>query len=86
MNSVEMNACNVCHDAVATSPGRIAKGFVVGLMLNSETAVDDLNMNCSSDVSVTKINGCGHLDVLYGSRSEFQVYAPILGWIRRHRN
>lgn len=39
----------------------------------------------SSDVTVLKFPGAGHLDVLCGTRSEAEVYAPTLAWLRRHQ-
>jgi pimeloyl-ACP methyl ester carboxylesterase len=39
----------------------------------------------SRDVTVTNFPGWGHLDVLCGTEAEAKVYAPVLGWLRRHR-
>lgn len=39
----------------------------------------------SSDVSFTKLDGDGHLDVLCGTDSEGMVFAPTLEFIRRRR-
>lgn len=37
----------------------------------------------SDDVSVTALKGWGHLDVICGSRSQPEVFAPSLRWLRR---
>lgn len=36
------------------------------------------------DPSFTKLDGWGHLDVLAGTKSESQVFAPTAAWIKRH--
>lgn len=35
--------------------------------------------------AVHTIEGAGHLDVLCGTKSEHEVYAPTLEWLRQHR-
>jgi dienelactone hydrolase len=39
----------------------------------------------SSDVTVTRLKGWGHLDVICGTHAEGEVYAPLLASLRRHR-
>jgi len=39
----------------------------------------------SVDVTVKRLNGWGHLDVICGTHAESEVYAPILAWLRRHQ-
>jgi hypothetical protein len=39
----------------------------------------------SSDVTVTRLKGWGHLDVICGTHAEGEVYAPLLAWLRQHR-
>lgn len=39
----------------------------------------------SGDVSVKRLNGWGHLDVICGTHAESEVYAPALAWLRRHQ-
>ena len=39
----------------------------------------------SADVTVKRLDGWGHLDVIYGTHAESEVYAPILAWLRRHQ-
>jgi hypothetical protein len=36
------------------------------------------------DVTFKELSGFGHLDVLCGTKSEGEVYAPIAAWITRH--
>ncbi len=36
------------------------------------------------DPSFTKLDGWGHLDVLAGTKSESQVFAPTAAWIKQH--
>ena len=36
------------------------------------------------DPSFTKFDGWGHLDVLAGTKSESQVFAPTAAWIKQH--
>ncbi len=37
------------------------------------------------DPSFAKFDGWGHLDVLAGTKSESQVFAPTLAWIKQHQ-
>ena len=37
------------------------------------------------DPSFTKLDGWGHLDVLAGTKSESQVFAPTAAWIKQHQ-
>ena len=39
----------------------------------------------STDVTVTRLKGWGHLDVICGTHAESEVYARLLAWLRRHR-
>jgi dienelactone hydrolase len=39
----------------------------------------------SKDVTVTRLKGWGHLDVICGTHAESEVYAPLLAWLRRHQ-
>jgi pimeloyl-ACP methyl ester carboxylesterase len=39
----------------------------------------------SVDLTVKRLNGWGHLDVICGTHAESEVYAPILAWLRRHQ-
>ena len=39
----------------------------------------------STDVTVKRLVGWGHLDVICGTHAESEVYAPILAWLRRHQ-
>jgi pimeloyl-ACP methyl ester carboxylesterase len=39
----------------------------------------------SSDVTVKRLAGWGHLDVICGTHAEEQVFEPALEWLRRHR-
>ena len=39
----------------------------------------------SKDVTFTKIDGAGHLDVLCGTKSETIVFAPVSDWTKRHQ-
>jgi dienelactone hydrolase len=39
----------------------------------------------SADVTVKRLDGWGHLDVICGTRAESEVYAPMLAWLRRHQ-
>jgi hypothetical protein len=39
----------------------------------------------SADVTVKRLDGWGHLDVICGTHAESDVYAPILAWLRRHQ-
>ena len=39
----------------------------------------------ADDVSFTKLDGTGHIDVLCGNESEGMVFAPALEFIKRHR-
>ena len=39
----------------------------------------------SNDVTVKRLDGWGHLDVVCGSRAEREVYTPVLAWLRRHQ-
>jgi len=36
------------------------------------------------DPSFTKLDNWGHLDVLAGTKSESQVFAPTAAWIKQH--
>jgi pimeloyl-ACP methyl ester carboxylesterase len=38
----------------------------------------------ASDPSFTKFDNWGHLDVLAGTKSESEVYAPTVAWIKQH--
>ncbi len=37
------------------------------------------------DPSFTKFDGWGHLDVLAGTKSETDVFAPTAAWIKQHQ-
>ena len=37
------------------------------------------------DVTVKRLDGWGHLDVICGTHAESEVYAPALAWLRRHQ-
>ena len=39
----------------------------------------------SADVTVKRLDGWGHLDVICGTHAESEVYAPMLAWLRRHQ-
>jgi len=39
----------------------------------------------ATDVTVEKLNGWGHLDVICGTQAEQEVFAPTVAWLRRHR-
>ncbi len=39
----------------------------------------------SADVTVKRLAGWGHLDVICGTHAEREVYAPLLAWLRRHQ-
>jgi pimeloyl-ACP methyl ester carboxylesterase len=39
----------------------------------------------SSSVTVRKLQGWGHLDILCGTHAEQDVYAPVLRWLRQHQ-
>lgn len=39
----------------------------------------------SKEVSFTKLDGTGHLDVLCGTESEAMVFVPSLAFIKQHR-
>jgi pimeloyl-ACP methyl ester carboxylesterase len=39
----------------------------------------------STDVTVKRLAGWGHLDVICGTHAENAVYAPLLAWLRRHQ-
>ena len=39
----------------------------------------------STEVTVKRLDGWGHLDVVCGTRAESEVYAPLLAWLRRHQ-
>jgi pimeloyl-ACP methyl ester carboxylesterase len=39
----------------------------------------------STDVTVKRLAGWGHLDVICGTHAEREVYAPLLTWLRRHQ-
>jgi pimeloyl-ACP methyl ester carboxylesterase len=39
----------------------------------------------SADVTVKRLAGWGHLDVICGTHAESEVYAPLLAWLRRHQ-
>ena len=43
------------------------------------------NSTGSKDVTFTKIDGAGHLDVLCGTKSETIVFAPVSDWTKRHQ-
>ena len=45
---------------------------------------DSAHSTGANDVSFTKLDGAGHLDVLCGNLSEGMVFAPTLEFIRRH--
>jgi dienelactone hydrolase len=38
----------------------------------------------AADPSFTKLDNWGHLDVLAGTKSESEVYAPTVAWIKQH--
>ena len=37
------------------------------------------------DPSFAKFDGWGHLDILAGTKSESQVFAPTVAWIKQHQ-
>jgi pimeloyl-ACP methyl ester carboxylesterase len=39
----------------------------------------------SADVTVKRLAGWGHLDVICGTHAEGEVFAPMLAWLRRHQ-
>jgi len=39
----------------------------------------------SADVTVERLVGWGHLDVICGTHAESEVFAPLLAWLRRHQ-
>jgi pimeloyl-ACP methyl ester carboxylesterase len=39
----------------------------------------------SAEVTVKRLDGWGHLDVICGTHAEREVYAPLLAWLRRHQ-
>lgn len=39
----------------------------------------------SADVTVKRLAGWGHLDIICGTHAEREVYAPMLAWLRRHQ-
>ncbi len=39
----------------------------------------------SKDVTVKRLAGWGHLDVICGTHAESEVFAPLLAWLRRHQ-
>jgi len=39
----------------------------------------------SSDVTVRRLKGWGHLDVICGTHAQSEVYAPVLAWLRQHQ-
>ena len=39
----------------------------------------------STEVTVKRLVGWGHLDVICGTHAESEVYAPVLAWLRRHQ-
>ena len=39
----------------------------------------------STEVTVKRLDGWGHLDVVCGTHAESEVYAPLLAWLRRHQ-
>ena len=39
----------------------------------------------STEVTVKRLDGWGHLDVICGTHAESEVYAPPLAWLRRHQ-
>ena len=38
-----------------------------------------------ADVTVKRLSGWGHLDVICGTHAELEVYAPLLAWLGRHQ-
>jgi hypothetical protein len=38
----------------------------------------------ATDPSFTRLDNWGHLDVLAGTRSETQVFAPTAAWLKQH--
>jgi pimeloyl-ACP methyl ester carboxylesterase len=39
----------------------------------------------SAEVTVKRLDGWGHLDVICGTHAESEVYAPMLAWLRQHQ-
>jgi len=39
----------------------------------------------SAEVTVKRLDGWGHLDVICGTHAEGEVFAPMLAWLRRHQ-
>src|SRR6185437_1395248 len=39
----------------------------------------------NTEVTVKRLDGWGHLDVICGTHAENEVYAPALAWLRRHQ-
>jgi pimeloyl-ACP methyl ester carboxylesterase len=64
---------------IAFSSSNIAPGWPA-------MVAESAHSTASRDVTVTKLPGWGHLDVLSGTKAEARVYEPVLGWLRRHRN
>ncbi len=63
---------------IAFSSSNIAPGWPA-------MVAESAHSTASRDVTVTNLPGWGHLDVLSGTKAETRVYAPVLGWLRRHR-
>jgi pimeloyl-ACP methyl ester carboxylesterase len=39
----------------------------------------------STDITVERLSGWGHLDIICGTHAMSRVYAPLLAWLRRHQ-
>jgi hypothetical protein len=39
----------------------------------------------NAEVTVKRLDGWGHLDVICGTHAEREVYAPALAWLRLHQ-
>jgi pimeloyl-ACP methyl ester carboxylesterase len=39
----------------------------------------------SAEVTVKRLDGWGHLDVICGTHAEREVFAPLLAWLKRHQ-
>ncbi len=48
-----------------------------------ELVTQSAHLTGASEVSVSKLDGWGHLDVICGEKAEAQVYRPLLDWLRQ---
>jgi len=47
--------------------------------------VESATATGNTEVTVKRLDGWGHLDVICGTHAESEVYAPLLAWLRRHQ-